>query len=55
MYYYFTSKWGDATEDPTNFIENVPQIIGAAPPKGTSAEAHYFINFEAEDGQYISK
>lgn len=54
LYYYFTAKWGEAAEDPTNFIENIPQIIGAAPPKGNNAEAHYFIDFDATDGNYIS-
>lgn len=46
MYYYFTSKWNDAIEDPNNFIENIPEIIGAR-AKG-SGYAHYWIDFNAE-------
>lgn len=45
MYYYFISKWGSAEEDPQKFIENIPEVVGAS--TGTSAQAHYYINFDA--------
>lgn len=52
LYYYFTTKWGDASEDSSNFIENIPQIVGAAPPNGTAREAHYFIDFDSPTYTY---
>lgn len=41
-YYYFVSKWGDATEDPDNFIENIPRVIGSSIEYNDS-KAHYKI------------
>lgn len=47
-YYYFTSKWGDASEDSTCFIENIPNVIGATTANnGGPAFSQYFINFNA--------
>lgn len=46
LYYYFFSKWGDATEDPNNFIENIPQVIGSREERG-AGKAHYRINFDS--------
>lgn len=42
-YYYFISKWGDATEDPDNFIENIPRVIGSS-TEYSDLKAHYKIN-----------
>jgi len=40
LYYYFISKWGDASEDPDNFIENIPNVVGAsAANQGSSAKS----------------
>ena len=44
LYYYFFSKWGDATEDPNNFIENIPQVVGSQEERG-AGKAHYRIDF----------
>ena len=44
MYYYFTSKWGDASEDPDCFIENIPKVVGSA-NEHTNGKSHYKINF----------
>lgn len=44
MYYYFISRWGDATEDPDNFIENIPRVIGSAVDY-TAKKSHYKIDF----------
>lgn len=44
MYYYFVSKWGDAIEDPDNFIENIPRVIGSADDY-TAGKSHYYINY----------
>lgn len=41
-YYYFVSRWGDATEDPDNFIENIPRVIGSSTEYG-DLKAHYKI------------
>ena len=42
MYYYFTSSWNDAEENPDSFIENIPRVIGNATEK-TDGKAHYCI------------
>lgn len=56
LYYYFISKWGDASEDPDNFIENIPNVVGAsAANQGSSAKSQYYIKFDATDGQYLKK
>ena len=43
MYYYFITKWNDASEDPDNFIENIPEVIGSK-AQGP-ANAHYWLDF----------
>ena len=48
MYYYFISKWGDATEDPDNFIENIPRVIGSGDDY-TNKKSHYKIDFNNEN------
>ena len=54
--YYLISKWSDALEDPDHFIENIPSIVGASKNAGgSSAKSHYFIDFNNENGEYISK
>lgn len=45
MYYYFISRWGDATEDPNNFIENIPRVIGSDADY-TAKKSHYKIDFD---------
>lgn len=45
MYYYFISRWGDATEDPDNFIENIPRVIGSSADY-TAKKSHYKIDFD---------
>lgn len=45
MYYYFISRWGDATEDPNNFIENIPRVIGSSADY-TAKKSHYKIDFD---------
>lgn len=52
MYYYFTTKWCDALENPDNFIENIPEVIGSA-DELTAGKSHYKINFAAANGQYV--
>lgn len=42
MYYYFTSSWNDAEENPDSFIENIPRVIGNATEKA-DGKAHYCI------------
>lgn len=44
LYYYFTSKWGSADEDPSNFIENIPRVIGST-SEITNQKSHYKIDF----------
>lgn len=52
QYYYFISKWGDASEDPNNFIENIPEVIGAQ--AGGGGKAHYYIDFNNPvNGNYL--
>ena len=46
MYYYFTSKWCDAEEDPDSFIENIPRVVGSTAEK-TEMKCHYKIDFAA--------
>ena len=48
MYYYFTSKWGDATEDPDSFIENIPQVIGST-TEFNEGKSHYYIKFNGSN------
>lgn len=61
MHYYFISKWRSADEDPENFIENIPDVIGVSSEYGgSSAASQYYINFDAvaPDGElpsYITK
>ena len=55
MHYYFTSRWNSVEEDSSNFIENIPEVIGASAEfnSGSSAKSKYYINFNAayaEDG-----
>lgn len=45
MYYYFTSSWNDATENPDSFIENIPRVIGSAADLNEN-KCHYKINFD---------
>lgn len=45
MYYYFTSSWNDATENPDSFIENIPRVIGSATDLSEN-KCHYKINFD---------
>lgn len=48
MHYYFISKWKSADEDSQNFIENIPDIVGASTTYGgSSAYSQYYINFNA--------
>lgn len=42
MYYYFTSSWNSADENPDNFIENIPEVIGSASEK-SAGQAHFRI------------
>lgn len=44
QYYYFISKWCSANEDPDNFIENIPSVIGAS--NGSAAKSDYYIDFK---------
>lgn len=56
QYYYFCSKWTSADEDSSNFIENIPEVVGATTENGGSKlKSHYFINFEATNGEYLTK
>ena len=41
-YYYFTTKWCDASEDPDSFIENIPKVIGSSSELGAQ-KAHFKI------------
>ena len=54
MYYYFITKWNDAEEDSTNFIENIPKVIGRK--SDGAAYSHYWVNFNSPstnpDGSY---
>ena len=43
LYYYFTSKWGSADEDPSNFIENIPKVIGSQ-DELRDQKSHYAIS-----------
>lgn len=52
MYYYFTSKWGDAQEDPDSFIENIPKVIGSA-SEFDQGKCHYKINFSNDSNQNV--
>ncbi len=54
QYYYFCSKWISAEEDSSNFIENIPEVIGAK-NNGSELKSHYFIDFDATDGNYLSE
>lgn len=55
QYYYFLSKWCSAEEDPDNFIENIPEVIGASATNGgNSSKSKYYINFESDSGNYIT-
>lgn len=42
MYYYFSTKWTDAEEDPDNFIENIPKVIGSSEELNNN-KAHFCI------------
>ena len=50
QYYYFITKWGSAEEDPDNFIENIPKVVGA---RGDSTKASYYIDFNNTEGEYL--
>lgn len=45
LYYYFTTAWNDATENPDNFIENIPEVIGSSAEK-QGGKCHYKINYD---------
>ena len=44
LYYYFTSKWGSADEDSSNFIVNIPKVIGSQ-FELNNQKSHYRIEF----------
>ena len=50
QYYYFSTRWNDVNENPNNFIENIPEIIGVSTQP---AEAHYYIDFNDSNSNYI--
>ena len=54
MYYYFTSKWCDASEDPDSFIENIPRVIGSA-EEYDEGKSHYMINNLASSLEPLSE
>ena len=54
LHYYFVSKWCDASEDSSSFIENIPNVIGASSNAGgNGAESQYYIDFSDQNGDYI--
>lgn len=54
LHYYFVSKWCDASEDSSSFIENIPNVIGASSNAGgNGAESQYYIDFSDQNGNYI--
>lgn len=54
MYYYFTSSWNSADENPDNFIENIPEVIGSDSELGQN-KSHYRINYwDNTSGSYIT-
>lgn len=54
LHYYFVSKWCDASEDSSSFIENIPNVIGASSAAGGSgANSQYYIDFTDNNGDYI--
>lgn len=40
-YLYFVTKWGDATENSTAFIQNIPQVVTS---HDKTANGHYYID-----------
>lgn len=44
MHYYFNVKWTDAYENPDNFIENIPRVVGSSDERSND-RAHYNYNF----------
>ena len=54
MYYYFTSSWNSADENPDNFIENIPEVIGSDNELKQN-KSHYRINYwDNASGSYIT-
>ena len=46
MYYYFTSSWNSADENPNSFIENIPKVIGST-TEHSQNKSHFRIDFNA--------
>ena len=55
MYYYFTSKWCSAEEDPDSFIENIPRVIGSS-NELSQGKCDYRLNFQPNGGDsYLTR
>lgn len=55
MYYYLTSKWCSAEEDPDSFIENIPRVIGSS-NELSQGKCDYRLNFQPDEGNsYLTR
>ena len=46
----FVARWGDASENPSQFIQNIPQVITSSNDR---TSGHYYIQLNNANNNYL--